>query len=144
MLFRTNIPPELGAGTTTINGGLVRNRGMEFDFGWKDHIGDFNYSINANLTYNWNKVLKWTGREEDNPASGTNFRVRTAKEEGYPLHYILGFVYGGIAEEIIYAKDREGKFLVDDKGEKIILFYPDDPIFQDTNYDGKITDNDMT
>ena len=144
MLFSTNIPPELGAGTTTINGGLIRNRGMEFELGWRDHIGEFNYNINGNLTYNWNKVLQWTGRDESNPASGTNFRVRTANEQGYPLHYILGFVYGGVAEETIYAKDKDGNFLLDDKGEKKVLFNPGDAIIQDTNYDGKIADNDMT
>ena len=147
MLFSISIPPELGAGTTTINGGLVQNRGWEFDLGWRDHIGDFNYSISANLTYNMNKVLELAARASrstSDPASGTNYKIRTAFEAGYPIHYLLGYVYKGIAEETIYATDKDGNFILDDKGEKKVMFNPGDPVIQDTNFDGSIGSDDMT
>jgi TonB-linked SusC/RagA family outer membrane protein len=42
----------------------VRNRGFEFSAGWNDKIGDFSYSINANLSYNENRVMKYLGELE--------------------------------------------------------------------------------
>ena len=47
-----NTTPSLiiGGSTSPINAGNVENKGFEFDFGWRDHIGDFNYGIRANLS----------------------------------------------------------------------------------------------
>ena len=146
MLFSISIPPELGAGSTTVNGGLVRNSGWEFDLGWRDHIGEFNYSISANLTYNKNIVLALAdraARSTSDPASGTNFKIRTAFEPGYPIHYLLGYIYDGVAEENIYATDANGEFILD-KGEKILMFEPGDPVIRDINHDATIGPDDMT
>ena len=146
MLFSVSIPPELGSGTTTINGGLVRNRGIEVELGWRDHIGDFNYSIEGNFTYNVNKVLEFparAARQTSDPASGTNYKIRTAFEPGYPIHYLLGYVYKGVAEENIYAMDENGDFLLKN-GEKILMFEPGDPVIEDRNHDGNIGPDDMT
>ncbi len=146
-LYSISIPPELGASTTTVNGGVIRNRGWEFELGWRDHIGDFNYSINGNLTYNDNKVLELAARaarQTYDPASGTNYKIRTAIEAGYPQYYLLGYVYDGIAEDTVYAKDKDGEFILNDKGEKKILFNKDEPMIQDRNFDGSIGPDDMT
>jgi len=40
----------------------VRNQGVELTVGWKDHIRDFNYYFNGNVTYNINKVSKYKGK----------------------------------------------------------------------------------
>ena len=122
LLFSISTPPELGASTSTVNGGRVLNRGLELELGWRDHIGDFNYSINANFSSLYNRVLELAARaarQTSDPASGTNYKVRTAFEPGYPVWYLLGYVYEGM--------DANG-----------------DPIIQDTNGDGEIASDDMT
>jgi len=50
--------PEIGVSSTTVNAGKVLNTGLEFELGWKDHIGDFYYSVNANLSTLKNQVLE--------------------------------------------------------------------------------------
>ena len=122
LLFSISTPPELGASTSTVNGGRVLNRGLEIELGWRDHVGDFNYSINANFSSLYNRVLELASRaarQTSDPASGTNYKIRTAFEPGYPVWYLLGYVYEGM--------DANG-----------------DPIIQDTNGDGQIASDDMT
>ncbi|MBR0390295.1 MAG: SusC/RagA family TonB-linked outer membrane protein, partial [Prevotella sp.] len=46
----------IGGSTSPMNAGNVENKGFEFELGWRDHIGDFNYSIRANLSTLSNKV----------------------------------------------------------------------------------------
>jgi outer membrane receptor protein involved in Fe transport len=46
----------MGAGAPYINAGNVENKGFEFVVGYNNHIGDFRYSVNANLAYNKNEV----------------------------------------------------------------------------------------
>lgn len=69
-----NLPAPLVHGVASIpkqNSATVRNRGLEFQLGWNDHIGEFNYSINGNFTYVKNKVLKFKG--DDYSLSGANY-----------------------------------------------------------------------
>jgi TonB-linked SusC/RagA family outer membrane protein len=42
----------------------VQNQGFEITAGWNDKIGDVSYSVNANLSYNANKVVKYLGQLE--------------------------------------------------------------------------------
>ena len=53
-----NTTPSLiiGGSTSPINAGNVENRGFEFELGWRDHIGDFNYGIRGNLSTLKNEV----------------------------------------------------------------------------------------
>ena len=41
------------------NIGVLRNRGLEGNFTWRDHVGDFNYSINLNVSYNASRLENW-------------------------------------------------------------------------------------
>ena len=101
-LIGVTIPAELGFGNTTINAGKVLNRGIELELGWRDHVGDFNYSINANFTHNHNEVLDLpasTSRITASDASSTNYQVQTAIETGYPVWYLRGYEYAGVGPE---------------------------------------------
>ena len=50
-LITTNTPPlEAGNSASPINGGNVVNMGVDFELTRRDHIGDFKYSIAANLS----------------------------------------------------------------------------------------------
>ena len=122
LLFSVSTPPELGASSSTVNGGRVLNRGWEFELSWRDNIGDFSYGISGNLSTLYNRVLELAdraARQTNDPASGTNYKVRTAFEPGYPVWYLLGYVYDGT--------DANG-----------------DPIIRDISGDGEIASDDMT
>ena len=121
LLFSVTVPPELGVSSTMANGGDVLNTGLEFELGWRDTIGDFSYSINANLSTLHNEVLVLPdGAEPDyhKPASSTNYQIRTAFEPGYPVWYLNGFVYEGVGPDGM-------------------------PTFKDVNGDGEIGTADM-
>ncbi|MCQ2134646.1 MAG: TonB-dependent receptor [Bacteroidales bacterium] len=112
LLFNIEVPVELGASRTTVNGGVVLNRGFELELGWKDNIGDFSYSINANFSTLKNEVLELASRatrSTASDASSTNYKINTAFEPGYPVWYLLGYKYLG--------NDSEGKGIYEDVDE---------------------------
>lgn len=55
-----NVPQSWATGISTLwtNYGEMRNRGVEITLGWHDHVGDFDYSVSANMATVRNKVLK--------------------------------------------------------------------------------------
>ncbi len=114
--------PEYGVSRVTANAGNVLNSGIEAELGWKDVIGDFSYSINANFSYLKNKVtylLPSLPRITQDPASGSNYPIETVFEIGQPIWYIRGYVYEGVNED-------------------------GTPKFKDVHPDGQISDADMT
>ena len=99
-LHDVNIAPELGFATVKANRGEVLNRGIELELGWKDRIGDFSYSVNANLTTIHNDVLSMDGAipEYKKDASSTNYDIQTVFEEGHTVWHLYGFIYEGVDE----------------------------------------------
>ena len=57
----------LGASAASINGGAVRNSGVELSFTWNDKIGDLRYSVGLNGSYNKNGYLFMNGYENAKP-----------------------------------------------------------------------------
>ncbi len=91
--------PEIGVGSTTVNAGKVLNTGLEFELGWKDSIGDFHYSINANLSTLKNQVLEvhsLLDRLNTDVVSGLNEVLVSSFEKGYPIWYFRGYKYAGV------------------------------------------------
>jgi hypothetical protein len=104
--------PEIGVSSTTVNAGKVLNTGLEFELGWKDHIGDFYYSINGNVSTLKNQVLEvhsLLDRLTTDVVSGLNEKLVSAFESGYPIWYFRGFKYAGVKEDgtAIYL-DKDG------------------------------------
>ena len=94
--------PEIGVSSTTVNAGKVLNTGLEFELGWRDHIGDFTYSISANLSTLKNEVLEvhaLLDRIDQDPVSGLNEKLTTSFQKGYPIWYFRGFKYAGVASD---------------------------------------------
>ena len=121
LLFSVPVASEYGFSSMMSNGGDVLNEGWEFEMGWRDRVGKFNYSVNANFTTLHNEVISLA--EGSTPiyqkdASSTNYQIRTAFEPGYPIWYLNGFVYEGINDD-------------------------GSPKLQDLNGDGTIGDDDM-
>ena len=54
-------PPSLGGHYPSIeNSGTFDNRGFEMTVKHRNHIGKFNYSLNGNLSFARNKILRMT------------------------------------------------------------------------------------
>ena len=99
LIFDIDTPTELGASKSTVNGGRVLNEGWEFELGWRDTIGDFSYSISGNFSTLHNEVLSYADRASrivNYDASSTNYKIGTAFEKGYPIWYLLGYIYEGM------------------------------------------------
>lgn len=120
LLLNGVIPSLIVGGTASpMNAGNVENKGVELELGWRDNVGDFTYSINANLSTLSNKVTYL--HPSVSRINGTSFSNNTITmfEVGKPVWYFYGYKYRGI----------------DENGEA--LFY-------DVDGDGEITENDRT
>ena len=117
-----NTTPSLiiGGSTSPINAGNVENKGFEFELGWRDHIGDFNYGIRGNLSTLSNKVTYID--PSITRVTGSTFHTYTVTyfEQGYPVYYFRGYEFAGVDPAT------------------------GNPTFKDLNNDGQITTDDMT
>ena len=97
-LITTNTPPlEAGNSASPINGGNVVNKGFDFELTWRDHIGDFKYSIAANLSTLKNEVTYLDPTiSRLNGASVNKWSSATAFEKGLPVWYFRGYKTDGI------------------------------------------------
>ena len=136
----------LGASAASINGGAVRNSGVELSFTWNDHIGDLRYSLGLNGSYNKNTVLYINNADgmihgekkiiSENVAKEDGFRA----EPGKPIGYFLG-----IASEGIFQNQAQ----IDEYHANNYLFMngyenaqPGDVIWINQNGDDKYDEND--
>ncbi|HTN20950.1 MAG TPA: TonB-dependent receptor [Pelobium sp.] len=96
-------PPILataGAGAPFINGGDVKNTGIELGLGWNDRIGEVGYRLGLNGAYNKNEVGKIP--TEDGIIHGlTNMLYDNSEEfyraqNGNPIGYFWGYQTAGI------------------------------------------------
>ena len=90
---------------STVNAGAVNNKGFEVELGWRDQIGDFGYSINANAAWLKNEMTylePLVGRLTGRTVQGTYLTAYC--EEGMPLWYMCGYNAEGIDNEgrVIY------------------------------------------
>ena len=120
LLVSANLTPEIGVSSSTINSGSVNNRGLEFELGWKDTIGDFSYGINANFATLKNKVT-YLDPSIPRDVHGSYYvsQIRSAFEVGYPIWYMYGYQYDGYkpetGEPILHDFTGEGEVNDDDK-----------------------------
>lgn len=116
------------------NSGEVRNTGLEITLGHANHIGKFNYSVDANISYVKNELTKLNGGD---PIYGD----RVVSKEGLPLFTFWGYKYQGV-----YKTDEEAEAHLPGytKAGSVNPFHAGDAIFADLNGDGIIDDNDKT
>jgi TonB-linked SusC/RagA family outer membrane protein len=136
----------LGASASSINGGAVRNSGVELSFTWNDKVGDLRYSVGLNGSYNKNNVLYINTAEGYLKGQAKIISENVAKLEGYraepgkPIGYFLG-----MASEGIFQNQKQ----IDDYNAKGYTFMngydaaqPGDVIWIDQNNDGVYDEND--
>ena len=142
-------PPNMGilrASASSINGGAVRNSGVELSFTWNDKVGDLRYSVGLNGSYNKNNVLYINTAEGYLKGQAKIISENVAKLEGYraepgmPIGYFLG-----MASEGIFQNQKQ----IDDYNAKGYAFMngydaaqPGDVIWIDQNKDGVYDEND--
>ena len=127
-----------------INGGDVRNTGVELALNWNDvRSQDFSYSIGVNGAYNKNIVTRIANNEGiiHGPGSVVQGIAELYRAQvGYPIGYFWTYKTDGVFQnqEEIDAWKAAGKgTIVDD-------IVPGDLKFVDLNGDGAITDEDKT
>jgi hypothetical protein len=140
-LLRAPQLTSFGTGAPQINGGSVRNQGIELGLNWNDRIGALSYRVAANASYNQNEVLS-IANTEGIIRGGTNvlsqgttdmFRAQV----GFPIGYFWGYKTAGVFQNTseIAAHQATGKGMLNNP-------QPGDLIFIDTNGDGTISDLD--
>ena len=138
---------EYGTGTPTINGGAVRNQGVELSFTWNDRIGDFMYSIGVNGSHNVNEVL-YINNSEGIIHGGTNVIAQNISayntfeaRPGKPIGYFSGFASEGIFQNQAQIDEYNAKGYTFMDG--YAAAQPGDVIWIDQNGDGKYDDDDV-
>ncbi|MBB3186614.1 SusC/RagA family TonB-linked outer membrane protein [Microbacter margulisiae] len=86
-------PQPMGAPTLLGNFGEISNSGFEFSLNWKDKIGDFGYSIGANLSTLKNNVKNLHGLAY---MMGGKAEFPTISEPGAPLNSFYGYKVVGV------------------------------------------------
>lgn len=123
MLVQVNTTAMLGIGTSQYNYATLKTNGWEFNFGWKDNVGEnFSYWINGNIADSKNEVTQYQGKSII--AEGVNSVV-----QGLPINTIWGYKATGLfssQEEV----DKYA-FISNTTG-------PGDIRYEDVNGDGKI------
>lgn len=122
-----SLPLHIGVGVSPTNIARVRNRGVEVELNYNDHIGEFNYFAKGVLTYFRNKVLF-----KDEPAPAFPW----LRETGHQINQPFGYLFDGFyTEENIADSPKPGG------GYEV---RPGDLRYKDLNGDGIIDDYDKT
>ena len=128
-----------GANPPFINGGDVKNEGIELVLNWNDQIGDVNYFITLTGARNKNEVLSVPTedgiiRGQANQLFNNAPEFYRRAETGFPIGYFWGYESLGVFqnEEAVAAHGAQPDA------------QPGDLIFKDLNNDGQIDDQDKT
>jgi hypothetical protein len=132
-----------GADAPFINGGDVKNEGIELAISYRNNIGKFKYSIGVNGAYNKNTIGNIPTL--DNIIHGnTNTLYNNSgefyrAENGMPVGYFWGLKTDGVfqTEAEVLANSKNGKLVQPNAA-------PGDVRYVDLNGDGVINDQDRT
>lgn len=131
-----------GTGAAAINGGDVKNTGVELGLRWNDSKGDFSYSIGVNGAYNKNEITKIANADGiihgDGKIPWNSADEIFRAEVGMPIGYFYGYKTAGVFQSQADIDSYAGAKL---NGANTI---PGDLKFVDVNNDGKIDASDRT
>jgi TonB-dependent starch-binding outer membrane protein SusC len=156
ILFSVPRPLSLGyglrsAGDAIVNAASAENKGFELQVGYRNRIGDLNYTINANYT-NVENVVTSLGLGQPYIAGVSRTAV------GYPIGYIYGHVADGVfmnqAELDAANQSAREEALAENpqltQAQLANIYYqfattsPGDVRFEDVDGDGRVTNDDRT
>lgn len=142
LLVIAPIPAFIGNGAPTVNGGSVRNQGVELELGYKTIMHDISFDVNLSGGYNKNEVLTIDNSEGKIYGAGVAVGMYNIcmAEVGQPIAYFWGYKTAGIFQneaQVLAHKSTDGTVLQPNAK-------PGDLIWVDRNDDGKIDDKDRT
>ena len=136
-----------GTNPAAINGGDVKNTGIEIALSWNDRVNkDFSYNASVNLATNKNEVTRIANENHyiNGPSGvlsqGTEYCYRA--EEGKPIGYFYGMSYSGIWQNQAQIDAANAESLKRHPGLEKATWdgaQPGDCIWDDWNDDGVIT-----
>ena len=147
-LVRAPILGVYGIGAPYINGGDVRNTGVEVALNWNDQLSNgLRYGFSVNTTYNKNEVTKLANAEGIIHGPGAVWHQLEGEIYRAQVGEPIGFFYGYKTDGVFQNGDEIAEFSkkYQDKvhgGNENLR--PGDLIFVDANGDGAIDDNDRT
>ncbi|MCF8359199.1 MAG: TonB-dependent receptor [Prolixibacteraceae bacterium] len=112
-LFEGSVPALAGNDPPTVNAGTIENRGIEFELGYNDKIGDLKINVQLTASHNKSEVTEIT--ETISFITGGNvgtFGDSKRMEVGYEPWYFYGFKTDGLfqsEEEIEAYVNADGK-----------------------------------
>ena len=143
MLAYMPVPTYIGQSSPMGNLGKMENWGYEFEFGWKDHVKDFSYYFNGNISILKNKMVD-LGNEsgetdyEGAGAGGVGTYVHAKNGDVWP--YFYGLKTNGLFQnwdEVNSYKNADGGLIQPNA-------QPGDVRFVDVDGDGSIGSGDRT
>lgn len=140
LLVTTSVPIFIGNNAPLGNAGNVRNSGIEFGADFKKSFGKVFFGIDGNVAYNKNMVTYVgtdAGYVSGSTVQGLSGAV-TRMEEGHAMSYFWGYKTLGVFQnqDQIDAHCNADGVIIQPNAR------PGDLIFQDTDGDGTLTDND--
>ncbi len=129
-----NLPVSSLTGFNTLlqNIGEVENKGMEFSLTTRNMVGKFNWTTNANLSFDRGKVISLGGQKYLQPGGISGMEIRSYV--GDPLFQYYGYQYIGTYKDQAEITNSPAY-----AGAK-----PGNSKYKDVNLDGKITSADRT
>lgn len=140
LLLSAPIPEFIGNAPPVINGGTVRNQGIEIESGFRQITGDWNFDVSLTGTWNRNEVTAIDNEEGRLFGAGVSTSMNNVAmaEVGKPIAFFWGHETKGI-----FQSEADVQSHVNSDGELIQPnARPGDLIFVDQNDDGQITDED--
>ena len=133
LLFPLPLPAILGSTSYITNVARMQNKGVELALNWRHNFKkDFSMVIGGNLTYNSNKVLDLANGIPVNGGSLNNGQYTTRIEVGQPVGSFYVYKTGGIYQ----TQDQI------DNSPHFAGAKPGDLIYEDTNGDGILNEQD--
>jgi len=114
-----------------VNYGKVTNKGWEFQFNWRDKIGEVSYNVGVNGGYAKNRIDKW-----DEAPGAPDYQKSTGHPIGAQLYYVYDGIfstqaevdafntahpgaYSGVGASTIRVGDMKFKDIGSDNGQKV-------------------------
>ncbi|MCR5077174.1 MAG: TonB-dependent receptor [Prevotella sp.] len=141
MLMEMGIPSYIGEAKPVGNVGDMENSGVEFELGYKWHVGDAHFNVKGNASYLHNKLLKYgneKGFQDLDSFQGAGTITRA--QNGLPFPFFYGFKTAGIFQNM----NEVQSYTNADGGMIQPNAVPGDVRFVDMNGDGKINNDDRT
>ncbi len=143
-LLQAPVLATAGAEAPYINGGDVKNTGIEITANYSNKIGKLNYRVSANLSKNKNKVTSVPTSDGivhglTNMLYDNSLEFYHRAETGYPIGYFWGWQTDGIFqnEAEVSSYKNNGKLIQPNAK-------PGDLRYVDQNNDGSINESDKT